>query len=172
MFILNNDLSLLSREYPSDRRDEAAEVVIEAWAWLEAQALLVPARNQIGNSPWRVLSRRAKTLTTPAAYTGFRLGSLLPKELLHPALPPQVWPSFMRGDYDTAVFQAMRQVEIALRDASGFTEETSGVKLARKAFHPDNGPLTSKDDEGGEREAIANLFSRRSWHDEKSALTS
>lgn len=158
MFIINNDLSLLVRGYPSDRHDEAADVVVEAWAWLEAQALLVPARRQIGNSPWRVLSRRARSLTTPAAYTGFRLGSLLPRELLHSALPREVWPNFMRGDYDTAVFQAMRQVEISLRDATGFTNETSGVKLARRAFHAETGPLTSKDDEPGEKDAIANLF--------------
>lgn len=157
MFILSNNLAELTTGY--DQMESACDAVSEAWAWLEGQALLVPARSQFGHAPWRVLSRRARGLRTPAAYTAFRLGAVLPKELLHPAIPPQVWPNFMRGDYDTAVFQAMKQVEVALRDATGFVEETSGVKLARRAFHSENGPLTDQRAEGGEREAIMHLFS-------------
>lgn len=158
MHILTNSLQPLVAGYPADRQGVAMDLVAEAWAWLESQALLVPARSQIGHAPWRVISRRGRSLTTPQAYTGYRLGSLLPKEMLHASIPATVWPSFLRGDYDTAVFQAMRQVEIALRDASGFTEEHSGVKLARRAFHTENGPLTDVTAEGGERQAMMDLF--------------
>ncbi|MFN3779241.1 MAG: TIGR02391 family protein [Brevundimonas aurantiaca] len=155
-FILSNALGALAAGY--DRSDEAAIAIAEAWAWLEGQAMLVPAPSQIGHAPWRILSRRARSLTAPAAYAAFRLSALLPKELLHPSIPQQVWPNFIRGDYDTATFQAMRQVEISLRDASGITDEPSGVRLARKAFHAETGPLTDPGEEGGEKEAIMNLF--------------
>lgn len=157
MYILSNALQPLASGYPLERRDQAMDIIAEAWAWLESQALLVPARSQLGHAPWRVISRRGRSLTTHQAYTGFRVASLLPKELLHPAIPSTVWPNFLRGDYDTAVFQAMRQVEIALRDVTGF-EETSGVKLARRAFHSDNGPLTDPNAEGGEKQALMDLF--------------
>ena len=157
MYILNNNLQALASGYPDTVREQVMDVIAEAWAWLESQALLVPARSQVGQAPWRVPSRRARSLTTRAAYVGYRLGSLLPKEMLHSAIPSTVWPNFLRGDYDTAVFQAMRQVEIALRDATGSTE-TSGVRLARSAFHTENGPLTDLEAEGGERQAMMELF--------------
>ena len=64
----------------------------------------------------------------------------------------------MKGDLDAAVSQAMKQVEIAIRDATPFNDETSGVKLARRAFHPENGPLTDMDAEGGEKSAMMELF--------------
>lgn len=64
--------------------------------------------------------------------------------------------AFMRGEYDVAVFQAMKAVEIAVREASGSSE--LGVKLMRDAFRPDNGPLTDRSTEKGEQEARMSLF--------------
>ena len=88
----------------------------------------------------------------------YRTARLLPRELLHPSIADAVWLSFVRGEYDVAVFQAMRQVEIATRDAAGADAELQGVKLARRAFNPDNGPLTETDAEAGERQGMMDLF--------------
>lgn len=55
-----------------------------------------------------------------------------------------------------AVFQAMRQVEISLRYVTGIEED--GVKLARAAFNAKDGPLTDPNAEGGERQAVSDLF--------------
>jgi Protein of unknown function (Hypoth_ymh) len=41
-----------------------------------------------------------------------------------------------RGEYDTAVFQAFREVEVAVRSAGKFPAEQFGKELMRKAFKP------------------------------------
>jgi hypothetical protein len=51
--------------YPRDRRDDIDAALCEAWAWLEAQGLIVPA-GQNGPNGWRVLSRRAKRFENEA----------------------------------------------------------------------------------------------------------
>jgi uncharacterized protein (TIGR02391 family) len=63
--------------------------------------------------------------------------------------------SYHRGKYDTAVFEAMKAVEVAVRAA---TAADIGTKLMRKAFDVDNGPLTDKATELAERQARSDLF--------------
>lgn len=64
----------------------------------------------------------------------------------------------MRGEYDVAVFQAMKAVEVAVRDASGLGEGWIGVKLIREAFNPERGVLTDVMAEAGERTSRIELF--------------
>ena len=64
----------------------------------------------------------------------------------------------MRGEYDTAVFQAMKAVEVRVREAGGFAAGDIGTDLMRKAFHEDNGPLTDKSTGKSERQARSSLF--------------
>jgi uncharacterized protein (TIGR02391 family) len=64
----------------------------------------------------------------------------------------------LRGDYDTAVFQAFKEVEVAVREAGGFGDGDYGTDLMRDAFHKTNGPLTDKSRQLSEREAMAHLF--------------
>ena len=63
----------------------------------------------------------------------------------------------MRGEFDVAVFQAMKAVKVAVRKHPGLTFEI-GVRLMRKALDPKNGPLTDMQSEDGEREARSALF--------------
>ncbi|CAB3803108.1 hypothetical protein LMG28614_05742 [Paraburkholderia ultramafica] len=42
----------------------------------------------------------------------------------------------MRGAYETAAFEAMREVEIAVREAAGFGGSTHGVPMMKKESHP------------------------------------
>jgi len=145
-------------QYPRERRGEVSLALAEAWAWLEAQGLLVPDSGSNGQNGWRRLSRRAKKMETEAEFANFKVARLLPKELPHPKIADAVWGAFMRGEFGAAVFQAMKGVEVAVRSASGLGAEFIGVKLMRPAFAPDNGPLTDMTAEGGEHVGRMELF--------------
>jgi uncharacterized protein (TIGR02391 family) len=80
------------------------------------------------------------------------------KEILHPAMTDKVWSAFMRNEFDVALFQAFKAVEVAVHVASGLPSEMVGTDLMRKAFDPKNGPLTDIHADKGEREARSALF--------------
>lgn len=72
-------------------------------------------------------------------------------------------PAFLRGEYDTAVFQAFREVEVAVRHSGKFPADAVGVKLMRDAFRPAQGtnpagPLTDSALPVAEQEGMMNLF--------------
>jgi uncharacterized protein (TIGR02391 family) len=144
--------------YPRQRENEIGLAIAEAWAWLNAQGLVVPAEGTNGQNGWRRLSRRACRMESEADFASFKAARLLPREILHPRIADPVWRAYMRGEFDVAAFQAMKAVEIYVREATGFGSDAIGVPLMRKAFHPENGPLTDTTAEGGEREGRAALF--------------
>ena len=47
----------------------------------------------------------------------------------------------MRGQFDEAAFHAMKAVEVAVREAGGFSPADLGLDLMRKAFHEENGAV-------------------------------
>jgi uncharacterized protein (TIGR02391 family) len=98
----------------------------------------------------------------------FKASHVLPADLLHPALA-RVRPQFLRGDYDVAVFQAFKIVEVQVRQAAnakgaGYPDDLVGVPLMRKAFHTDTGPLTDKELVAAERDAMSSLFAGAIGH--------
>lgn len=144
--------------YPHNQRATVGLALIEAWHWLEAQGLIVPAADENGRNGYRVLSRRARRFENEAEFGNYAAARRLPKEALNPRISEKVWMSFMRGDFDTAAFLAMKAVEVAVREASGLTKTDIGVPLMRKAFDVDNGPLTDPNAERAERQARSDLF--------------
>lgn len=78
--------------------------------------------------------------------------------MLHPIIAHKVWSTFIRGDYDTAVFQAFKEVEVAVRKAGNYSLEDYGVALMRKAFNKSKGPLTDLSLPITERDALSHLF--------------
>jgi hypothetical protein len=68
--------------YPREKQPQISLALVEAWAWLEAQGLLVPAGDTNGRNGWRVLSRRAQKIQTEAEFASYKVARLLPKELL------------------------------------------------------------------------------------------
>ena len=144
--------------YPREKREAIDIALTEAYAWLEAQGLIVPAPDSNGRNGWRILSRRAKRFESEAEFVRYTVARLLPKEVLHPKIADKVWMAFMRGEFDVAVFLAMKAVEVSVREASGLGDSLLGVKLMRPAFAPENGPLTDMDAEGGERVGRMELF--------------
>lgn len=161
---LPNFLSSLSNHHPhrgsySDpRKDEIATAITEAWNWLEVQGLLIPAPGINGSNGFRMFSRRALKMKAPDDVARFARSRRIQKEALHPKIAEKVWSAFMRGEYDVAVFQAMKAVEVSVREAGGFNPGDLGTDLMRKAFHEDNGPLADKSTEKSERQARSALF--------------
>src|SRR5713101_9279185 len=58
------------------------------------------------------------------------------RQLLHPTVAAKVIGAFVRGEYDTAVFQAFKEVEVAVRAKGKFPDTEVGVPLMRRAFDP------------------------------------
>jgi uncharacterized protein (TIGR02391 family) len=129
--------------------------IMEAWAWLETSGVIAQLpQTQDG---WFFVTRRGHELTQSADTTVFTRAQTLPRRLLHPRIEQKAWSAFLRGEYDSAVFEAFKQVEVALRDAGGFADTDIGVALARKAFHADTGPLTDPANVAAERQALSDL---------------
>ena len=54
--------------YPAMHRGQISLALREAWAWLEAQGLLIPEDGNNGRNGWRVLSRRARRFESQAEF--------------------------------------------------------------------------------------------------------
>lgn len=69
-------------QYPREYENEISLALAEAWAWLHAQSLVVPANDINGQNGWRRLSRRARSMENETDFTNFKVGRLLPREIL------------------------------------------------------------------------------------------
>jgi uncharacterized protein (TIGR02391 family) len=144
--------------YSDPRGKQIERAITEAWNWLEVQGLLVPASSTNGSAGWRIFSRRAESMTSPDDVAQFARSRRIERGSLHPRIRQKVWSAYLRGEFDVAVMQAMKGVEVYVREAGDFTAADYGVDLMRRAFHEDNGPLTDKSVEKSERQARASLF--------------
>ncbi|WP_292533213.1 TIGR02391 family protein [Methylocystis sp.] len=153
--------------YPDSSRDAIVMAMAESLAWLSTQGLIV--RDPQQPARWYRLTRRAVNLHNRADVEVFRKGRLLPYELVPALLAQKVVPLFRRGDFDVAVFQAFKEVEVAVRKTAnaknaGYPDSDIGVSLMRKAFHPENGPLTDTTVVVAEREALQQLLAGAIGH--------
>jgi uncharacterized protein (TIGR02391 family) len=132
------------------------QALAEAWSWLEARSLVV---HTPGNSS---TDARVVTRAGQRAIERGSLDEILAAERiglsLHPRLEGKIRPIFLLGDYETAAFKAMKEVEVRVRELAGLPHELIGVTLMRQAFNPAGGPLTDAAHEGGERQARSDLF--------------
>jgi hypothetical protein len=136
---------IVGPSYPPGVQRAVDLAIAEALSWLVTQGLLVPDPGQPPPG-FYVPTRRARNLRTRVDLEAFRKGRILPDDLLPPLFVEKVVPLFRRGDHDIAVFQAFKEVEIAVRKAAnakgaGYADSEVGTALMRKAFHPDNGPF-------------------------------
>jgi len=110
------------------------------------------------------LTRRGQRLRTSVDVEAYRYGNLLPAATLHPSLVQQVRPMFLRGDYDVAVVQAFKAVEVAVRTPASLPADMVGVELMRTAFHQTTGPLTNMTVIEAERQALSHPFAGAIGH--------
>lgn len=143
-------------QYPHHLQERLSRVLMEGWMWLEREGLVAPQPGSQGN--WVFITRRGQQMKSKADLDAYRRANQLPRKLLHPALATKVVAEFIRGDYDTALFQAFKEVEVAVRKAGSFAGTDIGVPLMRKAFDKTTGPLRDSSEPEPEREATAHLF--------------
>ena len=141
--------------YPQDRWQGCQYALMEAWSYLEREGLVAPRPE---TDTGYFVTRRGRAVKTHTDLEALRQASLFPKDSIHPEIVQTVYPLFLRGEYETAVFQAFKTVEVRVRKAAGLDPKFYGVPLMRKAFHPDSGPLTDSTEPPGERDALGHLF--------------
>jgi len=124
---------------------------------LERDGLIAPEPNSHGGE-WSYVTKRGRAIQSQTDFQVFQRGNLLPQPFLDPTLGLHVRPIFLRGDYDTAVFRAFKEIETRTRTATGLPAELVGVPLVRTAFHPENGLLTDQLQVAGEKQAVSDLF--------------
>lgn len=142
-------------------RYELSKTVTEAWSWLIQEGLIIP-RPLEGDPDQYDFSRRGMLLKNREAVEKYRERTRFPKQLLHEIIAEKTWSLYLRGDYDTAVFQAFKELEVAVRDAGGFSDGDYGKELMRKAFKPSNegqhGPLTDTTEALEEQKSLQEMF--------------
>ncbi len=155
-FSLGNDSDFIAWAGADHRRrQEVSQRLIVAWRWLERELFIAP---QPGNVDWAFITPRGREVLESQDFEAYKKGHLLPSEGLDPILVRKVKQAFIRGDYDTAIFQAFKEIEVRVRKKAGLSNSDIGVPLMRTAFNPDNGPLTDKNANKGERIARMELF--------------
>jgi len=147
----NNFILEVEKHYQDERVNRA---LLEAWAWLAREGLLVPKDSH----GWYFISRRGQKIRGRQDLQAYQQSNILPRESLHPTIAERVWSNFIRGEYDTAVFQAFKEVEIAIRRAGNFAPTDFGTDLMGKAFNINSGPLRDDSLPEAERRAMLNLF--------------
>ena len=135
----------------------AAGVCAEAWAWLDANGLICSRAE--GGEGWYMPTRRGVAQNDRLGVQELIDSEQLPSHFLHDSMIANVRPLFLQGRYDTAVFEAFRLLEIAIRGAANLGDDFIGTKVASRAFNPENGPLSDMSAEAGERQALMNLMS-------------
>ncbi len=143
--------------YPPQYRNRIYEALAAAWVWLQREGMLLPVPGQ-QDPDWVFVSQRGRAVTSKENFAAYRSSQLLPHKVLHPVIASSTFALFMRGHYDTVVFEAFRAVEVAVRNATGLPQTLVGTDLMRKAFSVQTGPLTDASLVASEQQAMSDLF--------------
>ena len=144
------------RQFSRADHDAFKAAVASATTWLVTNGLAAYLFEQ--NYVFIALTERGRVVKTDEAFAGFVTETRLQPEALHAVIRRDAWPLYLRGKFDLAIFEAFKQIEIAVRVAGKYSDTDIGGDLMRKAFHSENGPLTDTSIPKREREAIAHLF--------------
>jgi uncharacterized protein (TIGR02391 family) len=143
--------------YGQQYKGRVDDALMAAWFWLEREGLLLTPVGQ-HDRDWVCVTPRGRSLLSKENFDAYRHSLLFPRRTLHPAIASSTLPLFIRGHYDTVVFEAFRAVEVAVRDAAKLPQAMVGTGLMRTAFALNSGPLTDTSLVAAEQQATADLF--------------
>jgi uncharacterized protein (TIGR02391 family) len=76
---------------------------------------------------------------------------------LHPTIYTGCWNSYTQGDYDNAIFNATKAIEVAVRSKAKLPDDLVGASLIARAFKPDS-PILTYSAIGAEQEGMMSLL--------------
>jgi uncharacterized protein (TIGR02391 family) len=127
------------------RHHEAVKRALRSsWKDLEKSGLIEPADGDNGKNGYFIPTEVGKMTNEPVDLQAAHQRSWLQPEMLHVDLHGAVWSAYKNNDFDTAITEAFKTLEVAVRDRGRFSATDYGVALMEKAFDPNNGPLTDK----------------------------
>lgn len=144
-----------SEQHGTGSDPEIGLALSEGWGWLIARGLVVRDPSQHSSDAYKTSRLGRDTLKYGVARlaAGERLGVAL-----HPRLAQRIQQQFLLGEFELAVFAAMKEVEVRVRDLAGASGSLLGVKLMQNAFSAEKGTLTDPEADPGERVAMMELF--------------
>jgi len=148
---------VIEQQFGGEYQNEVHKNITEAWSWLEREIMIAP-RPQIGGGSTIYVTGRGKELVQQEDINVYIRSNIIPRGALDPKLTSKVQHLFLRGDYDTAVFAAFKEVEIRVRKRAGLPSSSFGTTLMTEAFKPEGGKLTNPQQIPAERQATMNLF--------------
>lgn len=143
-----HNYALMYQGRPPDR------AIAEAMAWLRGRAFIARTPGQ---------SNGDAIFVTDRGHEALRQGLLTVRAVehleqgLHPQIEQRVRRQFLLGEYEQAVFVAMKAVEVRVRALAGLGDDVIGHALMTQAFRSD-GPLTDPEAVAGEQVGTMNLF--------------
>lgn len=82
--------------------------------------------------------------------------ALMPESYVHPSIVNRCFPLMTHGHYESAILEAFKLIEIAIRERIHGNTGEVGTRLIRKAFNADKGQLADMSTPVSEREALCN----------------
>jgi uncharacterized protein (TIGR02391 family) len=149
----------VSGEYAAQGQGQDLAVGIAcstAWAWLESNSFI--CRHPEQDNDWFLATPLGNAVRDHQTIRRFISNEQLPEAFLHAELLVNVRPLFLQSRFETAVFEAFKSLEVAIRNAAKLGYDMIGTQLASRAFNPEDGVLTDKNVEKGERVALMNLM--------------
>jgi uncharacterized protein (TIGR02391 family) len=137
-------------------RELTRQSLAEAWSLLSTLGFIAPNTDQSSYGWFFVTRRGREAAQSREAFERGRQAAQFPETLLHESLRGAAYDALIRGNFQQAVAEAFRVLEVKVRNASGL--EGVGATLMRSAFHEDTGPLRSDVPDRGERQALPHLF--------------
>ena len=130
--------------------------LMEGVNWLQSAGLIAPVPGE--RSGRRFITRRGKEIESNEDFEKYKMIQVLPRELLHFNIRSKVLGPFLRGDYDHAVFQAYKAIEVEVREYIQANDKIGPVPLMRDAFNSDNGKLSDPSEDEGQRKSLEHIF--------------
>jgi uncharacterized protein (TIGR02391 family) len=140
------------RGYGTDH--DAMRAIAEAVGWLRANGMIARKPGDTNVDAIFITRWGHEALATNLA--SVRAIIRLRSEL-HPSLQHKVRRQFLLGEHETAIFVAMRAVEVRVRQLAGFGDDVIGTDLMKRAFKP-GGPLADPKAPVGEIDGTMALF--------------